>query len=66
MLCENPLIFKEFLVEDRIKMDTKREIRGVNRSGSKMMSVVLLKEVILRMSKTDQCAGCQKVFLLSR
>lgn len=47
-------------------MDTKREIRGVNRSGSKMMSVVLLKEVILRMSKTDQCAGCQKVFLLSR
>lgn len=42
------------------------EIWIVNRNGLKIMSVALLKEVILKMLKTDQCADCQKVFLLSR
>lgn len=38
------------------------EIWIVDRNGLKMMSVALLKEVILKMLKTDQCADCQKVF----
>lgn len=62
--CENPLIFGEFSVEDRIQIDTKREIRGG--SGSKTIECYTVEgSYIGNVKDRDQCAGCQKIFLLS-